>query len=79
MSALIGALPLALAWLGVGVAPAARYHDSSAAYSYRTSCRCTPCRSKPGKPNVNRDGLEAGRERRKEAVVTDGVEYELVR
>jgi hypothetical protein len=36
MAALSGARPLALARLGVGTAPAARYHDSSAVYS----CRC---------------------------------------
>src|ERR1700732_702522 len=33
MAALSGAPPLALARLGVGTAPAARYHDSSAIYS----------------------------------------------
>ena len=36
MAALSGARPLALARLGVGTAPAARYHDSSAVYSCRS-------------------------------------------
>ena len=36
MAALSGAPPLALARLGTGAAPAARYHDSSAVYSCRS-------------------------------------------
>jgi hypothetical protein len=36
MTALSGASPLALARFGVGTAPVARYHHSSAVYSYRS-------------------------------------------
>jgi hypothetical protein len=40
MAALPGAPALALARLGAGAAPAARYHDSSAVYSCRSPCPC---------------------------------------